>query len=310
MSSSDQDHIAVVGAGLMGCGIAQVFLAAGHSVSLHDPYPEALAKAPSSIRANLRSVGGDQACLERLTLCGHIGDAVAQAAFVFEAGPEKLELKQRIFADLHAAAPATAILASNTSVIPITDIAAKLPPERQANVVGTHWWNPPYLVPLVEVVRTGQLSEAAFERTMALLRKVGKKPVEVKKDVPGFVGNRLQHALWREAFAIVHAGICDARTVDEVVKNSFGMRLPVLGPLENAELVGLDLTLDIHKVVLPHLNASGDPSPLLDSLVSSGLLGAKTGEGMRRWSEDDAQAVRQRVAAHLQRMLSEREAGT
>lgn len=310
MSSSDQDHIAVVGAGLMGCGIAQVFLAAGHSVSLYDPYPEALAKAAPNIRANLQSIGGSQACLARLTLCEHVGDAVGQAAFVFEAGPEKLELKQRIFAQLDAAAPAAAVLASNTSVIPITDIASKLPPGRQAHVVGTHWWNPPYLVPLVEVVRTVQLSDTAFDRTMALLRKVGKKPVEVKKDVPGFVGNRLQHALWREAFAIVHAGICDAQTVDDVVKNSFGMRLPVLGPLENAELVGLDLTLDIHKVVLPHLDASGGPSPLLDSLVSSGLLGVKTGEGLRRWSEDDAQAVRRRVATHLQRMLFERGAET
>jgi 3-hydroxybutyryl-CoA dehydrogenase len=291
--------VAVVGAGLMGCGIAQVFLAAGHRVSLFDPHSSALEQAPARIRENLDSVGGDLACLARLAICSTLAAAIDGAAIVFEAAPERLDVKRALFSDLDAIAAGNVIFASNTSVIPISEIAGLLPASRRTHVIGTHWWNPPYLVPLVEVVRTEQLAQHVFEATMALLTRVGKVAVEVKRDVPGFVGNRLQHALWREAFALVSSGVCDAETVDLVVKNSFGMRLPVLGPLENAELVGLDLTLDIHKVVLRHLDASPDPAPLLAELVAQGRLGMKTGQGLRSWSPQDPAAIKQRVAEHL-----------
>ncbi|MES2260366.1 MAG: 3-hydroxyacyl-CoA dehydrogenase family protein [Pseudomonadota bacterium] len=303
-------RIAVVGAGLMGCGIAQVFLAAGHPVSLYDPYVNVLSQAPATIRDNLRSVGRDGACLELLTLCSVLRDAVDKAAIVFEAAPERLELKRGIFAELDAVAGKHVILASNTSVIPISGIAANLDEARRRFVIGTHWWNPPYLVPLVEVVRTELLAEPVFAAVMDLLARVGKVAVEVKKDVPGFVGNRLQHALWREAFALVDAGICDAATVDLVVKNSFGMRLPVLGPLENAEMVGLDLTLDIHRVVLQHLDASATPSPLLEELVAQGRLGMKSGQGMRAWTEYEPAALKERVAEHLLAMTRPAQAST
>lgn len=302
MHIEKHSRIAVVGAGLMGCGIAQVFLAAGHPVSLYDPYVNVVSKAPATIRDNLRSVGGATACLERLSICSVLRDAVDGAAIVFEAAPERLEVKRGIFAELDAVAGEHVILASNTSVIPISVIAADLPEARRRHVIGTHWWNPPYLVPLVEVVRTELLAEPVFAAVMELLTRVGKVAVEVKKDVPGFVGNRLQHALWREAFALVNAGICDAATVDLVVKNSFGMRLPVLGPLENAEMVGLDLTLDIHRVVLRHLDASAEPSPLLAELVAQGHLGMKTGQGMRAWSDREPAALKERVAGHLMAM--------
>src|SRR5207247_3790722 len=133
--------------------------------------------------------------------------------------------------------------ASNTSVIPITSIVQGLTQRERA--IGTHWWNPPFLVPLVEVIGTQWTSDRTIERTMQLHAAIGKTPVHVKKDVPGFVGNRLQHALWREAIALVERGICDAETVDTVIKASFGRRLAGLGPLENADLVGTDLTLAI-----------------------------------------------------------------
>src|SRR5690606_9620308 len=137
------------------------------------------------------------------------------------------------------------------------------------------------------VVGTAQTSPAAIDAMMALLTSVGKTPVHVRKDVPGFVGNRLQHALWREAIAIVAEGIADAETVDTVVKSSFGRRLAVLGPLENADLVGTDLTLDIHNAVLGHIDRSPDPSPYLKRLVAEGKLGMKSGEGFRAWSEEE-----------------------
>jgi 3-hydroxybutyryl-CoA dehydrogenase len=137
-----------------------------------------------------------------------------------------------------------------------------------------------------------------------LLVGVGKSPVHVRKDVPGFIGNRLQHAMWREAIALVENGVCDAETVDTVVKSGFGRRLAVIGPLENADLVGTDLTLDIHRHVLADLERSPDPSPYLEALVASGRLGFKTGEGFRAWSPADQAALRASVADHLKKMAA------
>jgi 3-hydroxybutyryl-CoA dehydrogenase len=194
-------------------------------------------------------------------------------------------------------APRGAILASNTSVIPIHRIVAGL--STAERMVGTHWWNPPALIPLVEVVQSEQTSAATIRATMDLLSSVGKSPAHIVKDVPGFVANRLQHALWREAIAMVAEGICDAATLDACVKNSFGLRLAVLGPLENADLVGLDLTLDIHKTIIPELDRLDKPNPYLESLVSAGKLGFKSGAGFRAWSDADMHALRERLAAHL-----------
>ena len=150
---------------------------------------------------------------------------------------EQLELKQKLFQEMDTLCAPDAILATNTSVISITEIAAHA--KGKGRIVGTHFWNPPYLIPLVEVVPGKESSPQAVDRTFDFLKSVGKHPVKVKKDVPGFVGNRLQHALWREAISIVDQGIADPATVDEVIRNSFGIRLPVLGPMETArDIVG------------------------------------------------------------------------
>ena len=296
------ERIAVIGAGLMGHGIAQVFAVKGHAVAIHDPIPEALAMVPERVRANLRALGLPEAAADLVSLHRTLEAAVAQADVVFEAAPEKLELKQSIFAELEAATKPDCILASNTSVMPIGEIAARVKDARR--VLGTHWWNPPYLIPLVEVVQAPKTDPAYVTRCIDLLQRAGKVAVHVKRDVPGFVGNRLQHALWREAISIVNAGICDAETVDLVVKNSFGMRLPVLAPLENADLVGLDLTLAIHQVILPHIEASGAPSPVLERHVEQGQLGMKTGSGFYEWTPEAAQAVRDRLIGYLRAVAS------
>jgi 3-hydroxybutyryl-CoA dehydrogenase len=282
----------------MGHGIAQVFALAGHAVRVYDPAAEALASLRSRIHRNLTDLGQPTAALERVEGCATIAATVTGAAFVIEAGPENLPLKQRMFAEIEAAAAPEAILASNTSVIPITNIMQNLKDGRRA--LGTHWWNPPYLVPLVEVIRTAATTDAAVTAMTAVLTAAGKTPVTVEKDVPGFVGNRLQHALWREAIALVANGVCDARTVDTVVKASFGRRLAVLGPLENADLVGTDLTLAIHETVLPDLDRTPGPSPYLQSLVAQGRLGMKSGEGFQRWTAQQQAQLRARVFAHLQ----------
>jgi 3-hydroxybutyryl-CoA dehydrogenase len=290
-------RIAVVGGGLMGHGIAQVFACAGHHVRITDPHAETRDKIIARIEANLNDLGLDRAATRRVSVCASLEETVGGADWVFEAAPEDLPLKQKIFAQIEAAAPSGAILASNTSVIPITQVMAQV--ARKERALGTHWWNPPYLVPLVEVVRTAATSDAAIARTIALLEAAGKEPVEVKKDVAGFVGNRLQHALWREAIALVADGVCDAATVDKVVKASFGRRLAVLGPLENADMVGADLTQSIHRYVLPHLDRSTTSSPYLDRMVSEGRLGFKSGSGFYQWTPEQQASLRKRVTDHL-----------
>ncbi len=292
-------RIAVIGAGLMGHGIAQVFALAGHEVNIYDPVMATLDSVRVRILTNLRDLGDDQSAVERVTPCHDLTDAVREADYVVEAVLEDLPLKQKLFAEVEQKVRPDTILASNTSVIPITKIMEGL--KDRSRALGTHWWNPPFLVPLVEVIGTQWTSQHAIDWTMELHRAAGKMPVHVKKDVPGFVGNRLQHALWREAIALVEHGICDAETVDTVIKASFGRRLAVLGPLENADLVGTDLTLAIHQTVLPAIESRPGPSPYLEKLVADGKLGFKSGEGFRKWTPEQQQALRAQVLAHLKK---------
>lgn len=304
MSIHGAEHIAVIGGGMMGSGIAQIFAAAGHQVTLHDVYPEVLQRAPSIVRGNLTFLlenglfeGGVEDAVGRVATTTDLEQAVAGADFVFECVFESLELKQQVFEDLDRACPPETILASNTSVMSITEIGSRA--RLKDRVVGTHFWNPPYLIPLVEVVRTEHVAPEVVDKTIQLLRSVGKHPIDCKKDVPGFVANRLQHALWREAISIVEHGIADAATVDESIRYGFGIRLPILGPLENADMVGLDLTLSIHDYILPHLESSPDPSPLLRETAAAGDLGFKTGRGFQKWTPAEAEASRRRLVEHL-----------
>jgi 3-hydroxybutyryl-CoA dehydrogenase len=292
-------RIAVVGAGLMGHGIAQVFALAGHAVTITDTVKANLDSARTRILANLKDLGDNEKAVERVTPVPDLAQSVRDADYVVEAVLEDLPVKQRLFVEIEKHVRADTILASNTSVIPITKIMEGLALRDRA--LGTHWWNPPYLVPLVEVIETQWTSPQVVGFTMSLHAAAGKKPAHVKKDVPGFIGNRLQHALWREAVALVEQGICDAETVDSVIKSAFGRRLAVLGPLENADMVGTDLTLAIHKTVLPDIDSRPHPSPYLERLVRDGKLGFKSGEGFRAWSPDRQAALRAKVLQHLKR---------
>jgi 3-hydroxybutyryl-CoA dehydrogenase len=295
-------RIAVIGAGLMGHGIAQVFALAGHSVAVYDAVEASLETVRDRIAANLRDLEQDVTAYERVTPTGDLAEAVREADYVVEAAPEDLALKQRLFSDIESHVRPDTILASNTSVIPITQIMGGL--KRRERALGTHWWNPPFLVPLVEVIGTEWTSQAAIDFTMKLHADAGKTPAHVKKDVPGFIGNRLQHALWREAVSLVERGICDAETVDTVIKAAFGRRLAVLGPLENADMVGTDLTLAIHKTVLPDIESRPGPSPYLEKLVADGKLGFKSGEGFRKWTPEQQAELRAKVVKHLKAALA------
>jgi 3-hydroxybutyryl-CoA dehydrogenase len=311
--------VAVVGAGLMGSGIAACFAAAGHEVAVHDPIKASLAAAPERVATCLEAMGGagagadDAAAGTRTPIADPAArvryesrpqDALAGVGFVFEAAPEDLKLKQEIFARLDAIAAPGCILASNSSAIRPTEIFARA--EHPGRTVGTHWWNPPHLVPLVEVVRGERTTDETVERTFELLAAVGKVPVRVDLDKPGFVGNRLQHALWREAFQLVDEGVCDAETIDTVVKNGFGPRLAALGPMENADLVGLELTLSIHDYLLPRLNPPSQPSAGLRERIASGRTGMEAGEGWRRWPEGSRDEVQASVSRHLREAAAKR----
>ncbi|MEP1209311.1 MAG: 3-hydroxyacyl-CoA dehydrogenase NAD-binding domain-containing protein [Rhizobiaceae bacterium] len=301
MAQVEPAPIGIIGGGLMGHGIALVMARAGHLVTICDPDAASRDSLHQRVRDSLAAMGVDEVesnqTIACITLKEEIAETVSGAAFVFEAAPEKLPLKQSIFAEIEKHAPADCVLASNTSVIQISLIMEGL--ETRHRALGTHWWNPPHMIPLVEVVKTDWVDETAMSAMMELLAAVGKTPVRVEKDVPGFIGNRLQHALWREAVSLVENGICDARAVDTVIKASFGRRLAVLGPLENADLVGTDLTLDIHENVLFDLESRKGPSPYLQQLVEDGRLGMKSGEGFRTWTDEEADELRRKVPAYL-----------
>lgn len=280
--------IVLIGAGLMGNGLARVFRAAGWPVSVWDastPALERLCRAVSGVRE-----------------AKDLGDAVQGADLVIEAIVEKAAIKQELFAQLASLIDEHTLLATNSSVIPVATVAAKVPDAQAGRVLGTHFWNPPDLIPLVEVIQGPRTAFASIERALGLLAAAGKEPVHVRRDV--VPGNRLQHALWREAMALVDEGVCTPADVDHIIKRSFGARLAVLGPLENADLVGLELTRQIHEVVLPLLSRATTPSPGLTARLAAGHSGIASGEGYHTgWTEESVAALRERLASHLRRMF-------
>ncbi len=301
--------VAVAGGGMMGCGIAQVFASRPDlSVTIFDSYVSGAAIL-DRIRGNLALFVGKgvfsqaeaDAIVARVTPYGDLAAAVRDADLVVECIPEDMALKQGFFRDLEPLVRPDAILCTNTSVMSITAIASKS--AKRDRIVGTHFWNPPTLIPLVEVVKAEDTSDGTVDATIAVLASVGKKPIRVNKDVPGFVANRLQHALWREAVSIVEHGIADAATVDEAVRSSFGLRLPVLGPMENIDMVGADLALSIHDYLFPYLEDAKAASPALREKVAAGDLGFKSGKGFAAWTEEEMAASRRRLTEHLIRML-------
>ena len=253
MNEHTQLKIGVVGGGLMGHGIAYLFAAAGHHVNVFEPSSEARSSLPRRLKAIVEPLEDDPSLLQRIASHGSLDKAMNGADWVFEAAPEKLPLKQQIFAELEKLVAPSTVLASNSSAIPSTEIGRHL--VHRERVVGTHFWNPPHLVPLVEVTQNEKTSDEVVQRTMELLRRAGKVPVHVRQDIPGFVGNRLQHAMKREAIALVAAGVCDAETIDIVVREGFGARTAVLGPMEQSDLVGLDLALDLAEVLYQHIDS-------------------------------------------------------
>ena len=304
-------NILICGAGMMGKNIAFVFAGnPDYSVTLYDLYET---DVPAGIRTNTKELVDKGVMTEaeiedRLSRVSFTtdmdSDLVRAADFVIEAVFEDMQIKRETFAKLEERCRPDTIFCTNSSVMSPSEISAEL--KYRERFVGTHFWNPGHLIPLVEVVKSDASSDEVAQTVMDVLASVGKKPVLCKKDVPGFIANRMQHALWREAIYIVEQGIADAKTVDDAVKYSFGLRLPQLAPMENADMVGTDLTYNIHDYILRDLCDSHEPSPLLKELRDAGKIGFKTGEGFQKWTEEETKESAAALNAYLIHMLYQR----
>lgn len=313
-TASQIRRIAVVGAGLMGHGIAQEFALAGYQVRLHDQGDDRLSLAMDNIRANLQrlsSLGKLEAlriepALGNIAPASDLEGAVSGVDLVIEAIFEDLPAKHKLLRALEPLCPAETIIASNTSSFMPSRLAEAL--SRPERLVIAHYFNPPYLIPLVEVVPGPATSKATVATMVALLETIGKKPVFLEREATGFVANRLQMALYREAVSIVAQGIADPEAVDGVVKYGFGRRLAAAGPFEIFDLAGLDTILAVASQILPAIAAAGPADgavpELLRATVAQGHLGVKSGRGFREWTPEAAEELRARLTRALLRANS------
>jgi 3-hydroxybutyryl-CoA dehydrogenase len=290
----------VIGTGMMGPGIAMTLALGGVRSTILSRTEANAAKGLESARKQiqlLREHGlakprqADRA-VEILDSSAAFDEAIARADLVIESAPENMDFKQKLFAHMDSISKPTAVLASNTSGLSITAIASRC--NRPERVLTTHFWNPPHLMPLVEIVKGEKTSHQIASAVRDLLASCGKVPVVVKKDRPGQLGNRLQMALIREAINIVAEGIADVEDVDLAAKSGFGLRLPVYGIFEHQDIVGLDMGLGIVDYVTKDLYNQPQAPDLMREKVARGELGAKTGKGFYDWSKKSADEVKSR----------------
>jgi 3-hydroxybutyryl-CoA dehydrogenase len=306
----DKKHVAVLGAGKMSLGIAQLFATKGYPVKIVDINNDRSRYDPYEIiRSNLQVLAENDALeeseipaiLDQISIVETLEEIRDFADIVFEAIIEVLDIKQEWFRKMDEILPEHVILASNTSALSITAIAEKS--VHRERIIGTHYWNPAYLIPLVEVVKTEYIAEDTVTRTCELLKGAGKHPVVVQKDAPGFIANRMQHALFREALYIIEQGIAKPEDVDDAIKYGFGMRLGIAAPIEVMDMGGMDLTYNIHKYLFPYLNNSTEPSKLLTDAIAAGNLGFKTGKGIEEWPPEAVKKANTELETGLIRVL-------
>ncbi len=305
MQAKDIQHASIVGAGLMGADIAVVLSLAGIAVTLVDIADDRLALAQERMRISMNSLcevglASRQQATKAIHLVSGTTDraaAVANTDFVVESVPEDLALKKEIFAGLDAEAPPEAILTSNTSSLSISAMAAAT--RRPQRVVGSHFILPGTVLPLVEVVRGDQTSDKTMQTTYEVWQRAGKQPVMVQRDIPGFIHNRLQHALSREAISLWADGVASAEEIDAVVVNGFGLRLGRVGPLAQRDLGGMVMNVAIAASLYPSLSTLSDAPQAMKDLVEGGALGLEAGRGFHDWSETDAREMRRNVERSL-----------
>lgn len=300
-------EIAVAGAGLMGCGIAAKLAVSGLSVSLHDSHADSLDRAASRcaevfeelVEGGAMTHGAAKDAFDRIKLVPQLKD-LRDASTVIEAVVEVLDVKRTLYARLEDTLAPNAVIASSTSGFTPDSLASEM--KHPQRFLVAHFWNPPHLIPLVEVLACKQTRPSAVAATMSLLSQAGCEPVLLHKAVPGFIGNRFQFAVLREALHMLREGVADAATIDQVMKHSVGRRYRYLGPLEGADLGGLDTFLSISRHLMPQLAKSEDVLALLDEHVRRGRRGRATGEGFYAWGAEKLAWLRQvRLAMLRQR---------
>lgn len=292
MSSKDwPQRVAIVGAGTMGAGFAQIFSLAGIPCWIADVDGERAKASRAGLidlarrfeAAGLLGAGETKRIEEGVRAAPSVEAAVDGADFVIEAVTEDKDVKRSVYSIIEAAAPERAVVASNTSAIPIHELAEFL--ERPERFLGTHWFNPPQWVPCVEVIPGPRTDPAVVERAHELLRRLGKRPVTVG-DAAGFVANRIQFAMFREAALVVEEGVATAEQVDEVVRASFGFRLPFFGPFMIADMAGLDVYSGAYRTLEADLGTRFRVPSSLQGLTEGGRTGAKAGGGYFDWPEE------------------------
>jgi 3-hydroxybutyryl-CoA dehydrogenase len=313
MELKEIHKISVLGSGLMGHGIAQSFLMGGYGVMLYDINDSILETAIAHIKKNLglflqyELIGKDeiQPAIERLNTTTDLKAAVAEADFIVEAAPENLELKQELFEKVESYCRKDAILASNTSSLTLKDIGVRV--KNKERLVTTHWFNPPHIVPTVEVVKCEWTTDETHDTAYQLMEKIKKVPVKINREVPGFLVNRIQIALAREVLDLCEKGVASPQDIDRAIKGSIGFRLASIGPLLTMDLGGLQLWLRVIENLLPEIQSSQDAPAVLKRLTSEGHDGVKSGKGFYDYAvdftEDDLdQAIQKRDREFLTRL--------
>ncbi len=293
-------RIAVIGSGLMGHGIAQVFAQHGYHVSLHDVDEQALRNAAVRITANLEMLSANglaearsiKSAISNIVLTTNLAEAVAGADFVIESAPENLQVKIELFRKMEATAPRDAILATNTSMLKLSDIAQSL--NTRDRLVVTHWFNPPYLIPVVEVVKGLYTSHETIDRTVKFLESVGKVPIKLVKEVSGHLLNRIQFAMFRETISLLEQGVATAEEIDKGVSGSLGLRFATIGPLRSMDLAGLDLFWYGMSDLYASLDNSTKPQKIIRDKVNEGAFGRKTGRGFYDYATGDVVSSQER----------------
>lgn len=295
----------------MGRGIGQVFATAGFNITLIDLSQKVLDTAIQQISTSLGTVEkagllkeSARSILSRISTTPDLPAGVSGSSFVIEAVFENVDAKKDVFKRVEKSTDDSTILASNTTAIPITTLANAT--SRPDKVVGAHFWNPAHLVAAVEVTKGEKTSADTVEKTVSILKSSGKKPVVVNRDVPGQIGIRILYAMIREATSLVENGVASAQDVDNIVKQALGGRLEVLGPLELADLSGIDLVENVSDILYKSLDSSTGPQNIVRHMVDVGELGVKTGKGFYNWKDGrSAQETIRERDAHLIKILKE-----
>lgn len=300
--SKKREKVCVVGAGLMGTGIGLAFALAGREVALVDRDQPSLQRASGDldkladalIEAGLQSDDASAEAREHISLTDNIENAATDAGFVVESVYEDADLKASIFRQLDAFCPPTLVLASNTSSFSASRLADGLRnPDR---VVVANWWNPPHILPLVEVVGGPQTGQDALDETLRQLKAIGKEPVLLAKESKGYVGNRLQMALLREALTLVGEGVVSAADLDRIVVNGFGRRLAVGGPLKMFDLAGWQTIAAVAEEIFPTLDRRSEVPSILTEMLADGQFGAKEGRGFFAWDTERLDETQNEIA--------------